>query len=106
MPARHVGGQWGKGPEPASAGRRGDERKSASLPHTALCLGPLPISWVPQDKMCKARAGRAGKVTKLAKGGGAVEPRLNIGSMCTGARIMAVKNDLAKVQPDPKDQKT
>ena len=38
---------------------------------------------------------KQGKVTKLAKGEVLM---LNIGSMCTGARIMAVKNDLAKVQ--------
>jgi translation initiation factor 2 subunit 3 len=38
---------------------------------------------------------KAGKVAKLAK---AEVLMLNIGSMCTGARVVAVKNDLAKLQ--------
>lgn len=38
---------------------------------------------------------RQGKVTKLAKGEILM---LNIGSMSTGARVLAVKNDLAKLQ--------
>ena len=36
-----------------------------------------------------------GKVAKLSK---AEVLMLNIGSMCTGARVMAVKADLAKLQ--------
>ncbi|CAL6390020.1 unnamed protein product [Bathycoccus prasinos] len=38
---------------------------------------------------------KAGKVSKLSKGEVLM---LNIGSMCTGARVVAVKNDLAKMQ--------
>ena len=38
---------------------------------------------------------KQGKVAKLAK---AEVLMLNIGSMCTGARVVAVKNDLAKLQ--------
>jgi translation initiation factor 2 subunit 3 len=38
---------------------------------------------------------KAGKVAKLTK---AEVLMLNIGSMCTGARVVAVKNDLAKLQ--------
>ncbi|KAF6264312.1 eukaryotic translation initiation factor 2 gamma [Scenedesmus sp. NREL 46B-D3] len=38
---------------------------------------------------------KAGKVTKLSKGEVLM---LNIGSMCTGARVLAVKHDLAKLQ--------
>jgi translation initiation factor 2 subunit 3 len=38
---------------------------------------------------------KAGKVSKLAKGEILM---LNIGSMSTGARVLAVKNDLAKLQ--------
>ena len=38
---------------------------------------------------------RQGKVSKLAKGEILM---LNIGSMSTGARVVAVKNDLAKLQ--------
>ncbi|MBA0641135.1 hypothetical protein Goklo_025717 [Gossypium klotzschianum] len=38
---------------------------------------------------------RQGKVSKLAKGEILM---LNIGSMSTGARVIAVKNDLAKLQ--------
>ncbi|KAL5767930.1 hypothetical protein ACOSQ2_014713 [Xanthoceras sorbifolium] len=38
---------------------------------------------------------RQGKVSKLARGGILM---LNIGSMSTGARVLAVKNDLAKLQ--------
>ena len=38
---------------------------------------------------------RQGKVSKLAK---AEILMLNIGSMSTGARVLAVKNDLAKLQ--------
>jgi translation initiation factor 2 subunit 3 len=38
---------------------------------------------------------KAGKVSKLAKGEVLM---LNIGSMCTGARVLAVKGDLAKLQ--------
>jgi translation initiation factor 2 subunit 3 len=37
---------------------------------------------------------KAGKVTKLSKGEVLM---LNIGSMCTGARVLAVKHDLAKL---------
>ena len=46
----------------------------------------------------QGQSGQRGQGDEARQGGGAVEPRLNIGSMCTGARIMAVKNDLAKVQ--------
>ena len=38
---------------------------------------------------------RQGKVAKLSKGEVLM---LNIGSMCTGARVVAVKADLAKLQ--------
>ena len=38
---------------------------------------------------------KQGKVAKLAKGEVLM---LNIGSMCTGARVLAVKSDLAKLQ--------
>ena len=38
---------------------------------------------------------KQGKVTKLTKGEMLM---LNIGSMSTGARVLAVKNDLAKLQ--------
>lgn len=38
---------------------------------------------------------KQGKVAKLAK---AEVLMLNIGSMCTGARVLAVKGDLAKLQ--------
>lgn len=38
---------------------------------------------------------KQGKVSKLAKGEVLM---LNIGSMSTGARVLAVKNDLAKLQ--------
>lgn len=38
---------------------------------------------------------KQGKVAKLTK---AEVLMLNIGSMCTGARVVAVKNDLAKLQ--------
>lgn len=38
---------------------------------------------------------KQGKVTKLTKGEVLM---LNIGSMSTGARVLAVKNDLAKLQ--------
>ena len=40
-------------------------------------------------------AEKQGKVTKLTKGEVLM---LNIGSMSTGARVLAVKNDLAKLQ--------
>jgi hypothetical protein len=38
------------------------------------------------------------QVTKLSKGEVLM---LNIGSMCTGARVLAVKRDLAKLHNDP-----
>lgn len=55
-------------------------------------LHARPVACTPR---CTAAARCVAQVTKLSKGEVLM---LNIGSMCTGARVLAVKGDLAKLQ--------